>query len=158
MRSRSSVFPPAATASNMVPRPEVRSSSKAARAAIGSTARHTRFLYLGAFDRRCFDQHLHPTAALGKLRLRRPPFCFAGCRLQHPGTRSNGWIKAVTSGWEFSDNFHAHTDEPVVDLFAKRTYIGENGNLFPRVARHRPPFLARTASSPAAARCIEPET
>jgi hypothetical protein len=46
-----------------------------------------------------------------------------------PGARGNGWMKAVTSGWELSGNFHAHTGAPVIDLFAKTTFIGENGNL-----------------------------
>jgi hypothetical protein len=46
-----------------------------------------------------------------------------------PGASSNGWLKSLTSGWEFSANFHAHTGAPVIDLFANRTFIGDNGNL-----------------------------
>ena len=46
-----------------------------------------------------------------------------------PGARGNGWMKAATSGWELSDNFHAHTGTPVIDLFASRTFVGENGYL-----------------------------
>ena len=41
-----------------------------------------------------------------------------------PGARGNGWMKAATSGWELSDNFHAHTGTPVIDLFASQDFRG----------------------------------
>ncbi len=46
-----------------------------------------------------------------------------------PGAGTNGMVKAITSGWVLSDNYHMHTGEPVNDLFAKQTFVGENANL-----------------------------
>ena len=44
-----------------------------------------------------------------------------------PGARGNGFVKAMTSGWELSDNYHAHTGTPVINLFSSSTFV--NGTL-----------------------------